>query len=325
MQGPSTRSGTGPNPSGDRPAPRSVVGTTLSTPACPCRAGAWAPRGRLGLRLRGTPGMVGRAAEARIVRNPPATRETAIIPEPKRQRWMRLGLDSAAVLVSILTAFAIDAGWARHQAEQEERTALTRLLAEFEANRPELEAVRSGHQRVHDWGVELLRAGYGMSDPVPEQARKVRVLLGMSVFYDPSSGALNRFLVEQQQGLIAGPELLDRLAGFPAKVDELWQQEELLRSMISSQIEPFVVGNADRLSLLPPATSSDALQALRSELVDSGADQEIADLVNDPQVRNLVSTRVILEAQSLLKFERLATEFDLIAAEIAEALGPPAS
>lgn len=30
-----------------------------------------------------------------------------------RQRWIKLGLESAAVLVSILTAFAIDAGWDR--------------------------------------------------------------------------------------------------------------------------------------------------------------------------------------------------------------------
>lgn len=222
--------------------------------------------------------------------------------------------------MSILTAFAIDAGWARYQARQEEHAALTRLLAEFESNRAELAAVGDAHQRVHDWGVELLRVGYGAADSVPDQARKVRVLMGMSIFYDPSTGALQRFLLSENQGLIAGPELRDRIAGFPAKVDELWQQERMLRAMISSQIEPYIVANADRLALLPPRTSSEALHALRSEVTNADSDREVAALVMGAVVRNILANRVILEAQSLLKFKAVSTEFDHIVNEMTNAL-----
>ncbi len=60
----------------------------------------------------------------------------------------------------------------------------------------------------------------------------------MSIYFDPSMGALNRFLASDETGNVAGPELLDRLAGYPAKVDELWQQERMLREMIASSSTP---------------------------------------------------------------------------------------
>ena len=234
----------------------------------------------------------------------------------RRQRWIKLGLESAAVLLSILTAFAIDAGWDHHTARQDEQAALARLLDEFEANQEELEAVRAGHQILHDNGVQLLRVAYGLSEPSEESPEQLRRVLGMSIYFDPSMGALNRFLASDETGNVAGPELLDRLAGYPAKVDELWQQERMLREMIAELIDPFVVRSADRLVLLPPATSSEDLQSLRTQVPRQIDSDMLMSLLAQPEVRNLITTRVIHEAQSLMKYEVVATEFDAILTEL---------
>lgn len=233
----------------------------------------------------------------------------------------RLAIQSLAVLVSILTAFAIDAGWDRYQATQEERASLERLLAEFEGNRAELDLVGERHLRLHDYGIALLEVGYGLAQPNEESAEQLRTVLGMSIYFDPSTGALNRFLAEQQSGLIASPELRDRIAGYPAKVDELWQQERMLRDLIATRIEPHIIEEADRLLLLPPATSSEALQTLRRVLEQPEDGARLLESVHERDVRNLISSRVILEAQSLLKYEKVAAEFNEIVASLREALG----
>ena len=80
------------------------------------------------------------------------------------QGWIRGATQSFAVLVSILTAFAIDAGWDRYSAGAEERASLERLLAEFETNLDELELVGARHRALHDQGVELLEVGYGLTE-----------------------------------------------------------------------------------------------------------------------------------------------------------------
>ena len=143
----------------------------------------------------------------------------------------------------------------------------------------------------------------------------------MSIYFDPSTGALNRFLSEEQPGLIVSPELRDRIAGYPAKVDELWQQERMLRELIANEIEPFVIENADRLLLLPPATSSDALHELRRSVErPEDADQLLLSL-SEPIVRNVIAARVILEAQSLLKYEKVSKEYHAIVSGLRQTLG----
>ena len=243
----------------------------------------------------------------------------------RRINWSKLGLESVAVLLSILAALAIDASWARYQAGLEERATLERVLAEFEANRTELEFVGSSHQRVHDFGLGLLEVAYGRSDLSDDSARHLRILLGMSIYYDPSTGALAGFLGGDQPGLVADPELTDRIAGFPAKVDELWQQQGLLRELIAESIQPYVVESSDRLLALPPALSSESMHELRSRLFGPEDDARLLELLSDAELRNLIAARVMLEGESLQKHEQLTIEFDAIEQGLRQALGQGSS
>lgn len=239
-----------------------------------------------------------------------------------KPRWAKLGLESAAVLLSILAAFGIDASWERYQATSEERATLQRVLAEFESNRPELETVGASHRSMHEAGVGLLRAAYGRGDLHPDAAMHLRAVLGMSAYFDPATGALNGYLAGAGEELVASPRLRDRIAGYPAKLDELWQQQGMLRELIAEQIQPYVIAESDRLLTLPPALASAPMHALWAEVWSSTAsDQQLVELLNDPRTRNLVAARVMLEAESARKHEQLTREFDAVVEGLREAVG----
>ncbi len=60
--------------------------------------------------------------------------------------WKRISVEAAAVVVSILLAFSIDAWWEDLQDRKEESQLLTDLINEFEANRDRLMAVTESHR-----------------------------------------------------------------------------------------------------------------------------------------------------------------------------------
>ena len=302
--------------------PTSAVGGSPQPPPLPGRC-PWV-RGTDSLAARACPRPVWPAQRSHLAaRNPLLPSPMSGEPSTSGQGWVRGAKQSFAVLVSILTAFAIDAGWDRYSERAEERASLERLLAEFETNLSELELVGTRHRSLHDQGVELLKVGYGLAQPGASSAEQLRRVLGMSIYFDPSTGSLNRFLSDEQPGLIASPELRDRIAGYPAKVDELWQQEQMLRDLIATEIEPYVIENADRLLLLPPATSSDALHELRASLERPEYAEELLASLGDPRLRNLIAARVILEAQSLLKYDNVSEEYHAIVSELRQTIGRP--
>ena len=54
--------------------------------------------------------------------------------EPRKQWTLRIAAESAAIVASILLAFAIDALWADRQDRQEEQKSLLALRSELQSN-----------------------------------------------------------------------------------------------------------------------------------------------------------------------------------------------
>jgi hypothetical protein len=61
--------------------------------------------------------------------------------------WTRLAVEAAAIVVSILLAFAIDAWWSDRVARQQEVQALVRLREDFNETARLFEVARAGHLR----------------------------------------------------------------------------------------------------------------------------------------------------------------------------------
>ena len=70
--------------------------------------------------------------------------------------WRRLLLESAAIILSILLAFSIDAGWDEFQERKQERAFLESLLSDFEETRTRIDASIDRHNRFISLARQLL-------------------------------------------------------------------------------------------------------------------------------------------------------------------------
>jgi len=78
----------------------------------------------------------------------------------QRIDWRRLSAEAAAIVASILLAFAIDAWWDERSDRAEEKEILESLQVEFEANRREAADVILAHERSVQYVAMLM----GLSD-----------------------------------------------------------------------------------------------------------------------------------------------------------------
>lgn len=66
--------------------------------------------------------------------------------EPRRIPWESIAVEAAAIVVSILLAFAIDAWWTEKKESEVEHVALQALRADFVSSQEQLAVVlRSGY------------------------------------------------------------------------------------------------------------------------------------------------------------------------------------
>jgi hypothetical protein len=73
--------------------------------------------------------------------------------------WKRISVEAAAIVASILLAFAIDAWWDDRLDQQQEDEVLAILLAEFEDNRTELDQTLLTLAKSHNAADQLLMFG----------------------------------------------------------------------------------------------------------------------------------------------------------------------
>ncbi len=85
---------------------------------------------------------------------------------PQRHRWRRVVAEGLLIVLSILLAFGIEAGWSQRGERQDEADALRGLRDDFVENIERLASVRSEHAEVHDAAVQLL----AMTGPVANQS-----------------------------------------------------------------------------------------------------------------------------------------------------------
>jgi len=156
--------------------------------------------------------------------------------------WRRAVLEGAAVIVSILLAFAIDAWWDGLQMRQEERQALRDLATEFHDNLGGIDRVIRHHDRSIESGVRLLRAASG-SEPIPERPLLDSLLFAAFIdftTFEPVSAALDDLLSSGRLGLIRDDSLRSALASWPREVEDAVEEQYLVRRMMESTLLPYL-------------------------------------------------------------------------------------
>ena len=143
--------------------------------------------------------------------------------------WKRISIEAAAIVASILLAFAIDAWWDDRHERIEELRILDTLRAEFLSNVESIPTYIERHQISADSTQALLdmmkaaEPGSTVSFPAARLAR----VLGHSTT-NPHSGALDAILQSGELRYINNPAIREKLAAWPRLVVDATENEDLL-------------------------------------------------------------------------------------------------
>ena len=147
-------------------------------------------------------------------------------------QWKRLLVEGAAIVASILLAFAIDALWDNRHERIEERRVLESLKAEFLANADKIPWFIASHQKSADFALEVLNAmRSAKSDNLLRlPAVKIARVLGHNST-TLQSGALDSTLQSGDLRYVTNPTIRERLSAWPHLVVDATENEDLLRNL----------------------------------------------------------------------------------------------
>lgn len=160
--------------------------------------------------------------------------------------WGRVAVESAAVVLSILLAFSIDASWSERQERAREQALLRGILADYRASRAELaERVRLAArmaqntalltQQVSDWdGATLLSVADSLI---------LGVLGGPT--YEPATNTLDAALGSGEIELIRSDAVKAELAHWRRALLDTREDEVEVRRLTNEQLVPALSGVVD--------------------------------------------------------------------------------
>ena len=157
---------------------------------------------------------------------------------PSDISWKRISAEAAAIVGSILLAFAIDAGWQDRQDKVEERELLAGLRIEFSANRVHLAEVIANWTALSDSAESLHRLLRDWDSDEGDTLVRLRSQLERTKSVDPRTGQLNSLISSGKLGLIRNPELRAQLADWPDLVTDLSHNYDFLEYRIYREIVP---------------------------------------------------------------------------------------
>jgi hypothetical protein len=142
-----------------------------------------------------------------------------------------LALQAAAIVASILLAFAIDAWWEARQERETERTTLVSLQRDFVATRKQLDRV----QRSYDvWRDHFARfqdsTAFELEALDLETAGAMTTSLSPGMTFNPTLAVLDALVNEGRLGVIEDPTLRDGLAQWLSALDDIAENETDIRS-----------------------------------------------------------------------------------------------
>jgi len=185
-------------------------------------------------------------------------------------------VEAAAIVASILLAFAIDAWWEGVQERAEEREILSSLRAEFEANQKVLAKTAGIHRLILGAMLDIVSASETDISVHDESLDSLFGQAGGTPHYNPATGALAATISSGRIGLVRNIELRNRLAGWNAVVSDLIRDEQTRRDFVVHELRPalaefgvagvFSATNGPEADFSKALSSRQVLAHLRTEI-----------------------------------------------------------
>jgi len=147
--------------------------------------------------------------------------------ETQKISWKRLAVEAAAIVASILFAFAIDAWWADRQQHASDIAHLQGVLEELESHRVLLAEAVESHRTTVDLGYELFSL-LASEETAIEQARTAEVIDLLFNFYRINApfGSLQTAMSSGAIARMTAVDLASDVASWPTTIEDLLEEED---------------------------------------------------------------------------------------------------
>jgi len=162
------------------------------------------------------------------------------MPNTNNIQWKRISAEGAAIVLSILLAFSIQAWWDDHQDRAEEQGILLGLKSEFEQNLGLIEIELSYRDAVVDSILKIFDASVARTSLEPDVFDE---LLGDLTWWQNiaySRGAIDGLLQSGGLSLIENEELRRVLASMPSRYDSTTRSELNDKDTTRNVVIPFL-------------------------------------------------------------------------------------
>ncbi len=234
--------------------------------------------------------------------------------ETQKVPWMRLAVESAAIVGSILLAFAIDAWWQEHIEDQRERKVLIALLDDFEKSKANINDWREFHVAVQQSTTKLLDAVTASEMLLTND--EVERLLGNLSWWDIQShfsmGALNSLIYGGELSVIKDDVLRRLLADWPSQINNVDVAQRQDYDFFLNVLMPFLRGNAYLPKMATLGTPMPGRPEVISALIDLKLEGNWShlDMVTTEEFHNILVQKWWIQFDVLIAFENVEEILD---------------
>ncbi len=161
--------------------------------------------------------------------------------EANNIQWKRLSTEAAAIIASILLAFAIDAWWEERVDRDTLESQLRSLANEFDQNHQVLKRYIDLHEASVDGTESLITHLHAVehNTPATVPAELIALSIRMPTF-DPSSGSYDALLTSGHLAKIRNHELQSALAAWRGHVADATEDEINAINLIENRLLPYL-------------------------------------------------------------------------------------
>lgn len=205
-------------------------------------------------------------------------------------RGRRLWLEGAVIVVSILLAFGIEAGWAEVVERREARELLQRIRGDVEVTREILDQQIEAQGELAEKARSLLEALARHPEPDAEEALGTLGSVFVTGGWAPVNTAYREAVSSGRLQLIRDDALRILLTVYEESMEQIDQINAMIETQYYQELEPFLVANT--------IYSEIAAQWWRDSLVEAPFETDFEALAGSRELWNLLTLR--LEAQVAL-------------------------
>ena len=233
--------------------------------------------------------------------------------EDSGRRVRGLLLESAAVIVSILIAFALDAAWDNRELGRELEQDLASVAAEVQTNIQAAGTHIALAERIASSSSEILGVLRSAPDGTPVPVVDTLIWWQtMTPTYEPSLGAIEAVAASGRMSAIEDRELSRRLASLSSRIEDAVEEEYEAQSYFEAVQAPRLFAHLD-LSELHYLTDS-FVGAAMSEPLES---RQSLSHPNSAEVRSAIEYRRYLYLEAVASLRDLVTELEELQALLA--------